>query len=107
MRRVKRFCCFLIILSAVILSGSNAYAQNVFKTDVVKTNQKFTIWVQQQSENFQKSIKEISESQFGSFVGKGVEAAKKGIKFAKDTYSNVKEKVDDVKNSDAYKIALK
>ena len=80
----KKLSCFLIILSALTVSGETAYAQNIFKLDFAKTPSKFSDWVQKQAENFQNAMKEIGESQFATFIGKGIEAAKKGIKFAKE-----------------------
>lgn len=112
MKRIKKIGYFLIILSVLAFSGSNAYAQNVFKLDFIKTSQKFSIWVQKQAENFENAIKEISESQFATFIGKGIDAAKKAITFvqdkvkeAKDLYANLKKMKDDVVDSKAYQVA--
>ena len=110
---VKKLSCFLIILSALTFSGGDAYAQNVFKLDFGRIPTKFGDWVQKQSENFENAMKEIAESQFATFIGKGVEAAKKGIAFAKEKmeqakalFNKVKKAIDDVKNSTEYKIAM-
>lgn len=113
MRSMKKLSYFLIILSALIFGGGDAYAQNIFKMDLVRTSQRFSIWVQKQGENFEQAMKEIAESQFATFIGKGIDAAKKGLKFvqdkmqeAKDLYGKAKQKIDDEKNSTAYKVAM-
>ena len=80
----KKLSCFLIVLSALSFSAGDAFAQNVFKLDFMKTSGKFGTWVQKQAENFENAMKEIGESQFATFIGKGIEAAKKGIAFAKE-----------------------
>lgn len=110
---LKKLSCFLIVLSALSFSGGDAYAQNVFKLDFFKTPGKFGTWVQKQAENFENAMKEIGESQFATFIGKGIEAAKKGIKFAKEkmdeiknVYQRVKGKIDEAKQSTTYKVAM-
>ena len=110
---VKKFSCFLIILSALTFSGRDAYALNVFKFDISRICPNFGTWVQKQQENFENAMKEITESQFAVFIGKGIEAAKKGIAFAKEKmeeakalFNKVKETIDAVKNSTEYKIAM-
>ena len=102
-----------MILSALVFSGNNAYAQNILKMDIVRTSQRFAIWVQKQAENFEQAMKEIAESQFGTFIGKGIDAAKKGLQFVKDKlqqakelYGKVKDKINEIKESTAYKVAL-
>ncbi len=109
----KKLSCFLIILSALTFSGETAYAQNVFKLDFAKTPTKFGDWVQKQADNFQNAMKEIGESQFATFIGDGIKAAKKGLAFAKEKMEEVKtfikkvkDTVDAVKNSTEYKIAM-
>ena len=109
----KKLSCFLIVLSALTFSGGDAYAVNVFKMDFGRIPGKFGDWVQKQAENFENAMKEIGESQFATFIGKGVEAAKKGIAFAKEKmeqakalFNKVKKAIDDVKNSTEYKIAM-
>ena len=113
MSLLKKLSCFLIALSVLSFSGGDAYAQNVLKMDFLKTGGKFGNWVQKQAENFEKSMKEIGESQFATFIGKGIEAAKKGIQFAKEKmnevkkmYAKAKEAVNAAKESNAYKIAM-
>ena len=109
----KKLSCFLIVLSALTFSGGDAYAVNVFKMDFGRIPGKFGDWVQKQAENFENAMKEIGESQFATFIGKGVESAKKGIAFAKEKmeqakalFNKVKKAIDDVKNSTEYKIAM-
>ena len=113
MNVLKKLSCFLVVLSVLSFSGGDAYAQNVLKMDFLKTGGKFGNWVQKQAENFEKAMKEIGESQFATFTGKGIDAAKKGMQFAKDKMNEVKniytkanETVNAVKQSDAYKIAM-
>lgn len=110
---MKKLSYFFIILSALIFGGGDAYAQNILKMDLTRTSQRFAIWVQKQAENFQQAMKEIAESQFGTFIGKGIEAAKKGFAFAKEKldqakelYGKVKKRIEDAKESTAYKIAI-
>lgn len=113
MNWIKKISCFLIVLSALSFSGGDAYAQNVFKLDFFKTPGKFATWVQKQAENFENAMKEIGESQFATFIGKGIESAKKGIQFAKDKlnetknlFKKVKDGINAVKQSTEYKIAM-
>ena len=113
MNVLKKLSCFLVVLSVLSFSGGDAYAQNVLKMDFLKTGGKFGNWAQKQAENFEKAMKEIGESQFATFTGKGIDAAKKGMQFAKDKMNEVKniytkanETVNAVKQSDAYKIAM-
>ena len=108
---IKKLNCFLVILSAVIFCGNNAYAFNPIKVDPLKTSFKFGDLVQKQAEVFEEKMKEIGESQFATFIGNGIEASKKGaafmqenIKKARDAVDVVKKTVDDAKNSEAYKI---
>ena len=110
---IKKLSYFLVILSVLIFGAGDTYAQNVMKVDFVKTSQKFSIWVQKQAENFENAMKEIAESQFGTFIGKGIDAAKQAFKFVKEQLQRVKElyktakkTTEDVKASDAYKIAM-
>ena len=86
MRSMKKLSYLLVILSVLVFSGSNAYAQNILKMDILRTSQRFSIWVQKQAENFEQAMKEIAESQFGTFIGKGIEAAKKGIQFVNEVF---------------------
>lgn len=113
MKRFKKLGFFLIILSALSFSGSNAYALNVFKLDLTRIPTKFGDWIQKQADNFENAMKEIAESQFAQFIGNGIQAAKEGIAFAKEKVQEVKdvinkpkEVVDMVKDSTAYKIAM-
>ncbi|MBR2921994.1 MAG: hypothetical protein IKC10_01595 [Alphaproteobacteria bacterium] len=113
MNVLKKLSCFFIVLSALSFCGNDVYAQNVLKMDFLKTGGKFGNWVQKQAENFEKSMKEIGESQFAVFIGKGIDAAKKGIQFARDKFNEVRniynmarETVNAVKQSNAYKIAM-
>ena len=91
MKMIKKLSYFLVILSVLIFGAGDTYAQNVMKVDFVKTSQKFSIWVQKQAENFENAMKEIAESQFGTFIGKGIDAAKQAFKFVKEQLQRVKE----------------
>lgn len=113
MNWAKKLSCFLIILSALSFCGGDAYAQNIFKGDFLKTGGKFGVWVQKQAENFEQAMKEIAESQFATFIGKGIDAAKKGmayiqekLKVVKAVIKGVQKTIDDVKNSTAVKVAM-
>ena len=102
-----------IILSLILLTvfvGSNAIAQDIFKIDISKTGGKFSDWVQKQQENYQTVMEQISESQFATFIGDGIKAAKEGIQYAQDTYNKALDTYNKVKgavvDSPEYKIAL-
>ena len=102
--------CFLIVLTALLLNGTPAAAQNPFKIDISKTGGKFADWVQKQQENFQTTMEQISESQFATFIGDGIKSAKEGINYAKETYNKAMDtynKVQDaVVGSKEYQIAM-
>lgn len=102
-----------IILSLILLTtfvSSDAIAQDIFKLDISKTGGKFSDWVQKQQENYQTVMEQISESQFATFIGDGIKAAKEGIKYAQDTYNKALDTYNKVKgavvNSPEYKIAV-
>ncbi len=98
-----------LALLIVCISG-DAYAQDIFKLDISKTGGKFADWVQKQQENYQTVMEQISESQFATFIGDGIKAAKEGIKYAQDTYNKALNTYNKVKgavvNSPEYKIAM-
>ncbi len=101
---------FLIILAVVILNAQTACAQNPFKLDISKTAGKISDGIQKIQENFQTTMEQISESQFATFIGNGIKAAKDGINYAKETYQKVVETYQGVKdavvNSKEYEIAM-
>lgn len=110
MKYFSKISCFLIVLSVMSLVGTMSSAQDVMKIDSGKTGGKFADWAQKQQENYQNTVEQISESQFATFVGDGIKAAKSGIKFAKDTYKGAmdvyNETKDSVLNSTEYKAAM-
>ena len=100
----------MLILTSILLGGVNAHAQNVAKMDISKTGGKFSVWVQKQVTNFQDTMSQISESQFATFIGDGIKAAKQGIAYAKEQYDAAMKFYNDTKdavlNSTEYKIAM-
>ena len=110
MPHLFRFSCFLIVLISIVFWGTDVCAQNVAKMDVSKTGGKFSVWVQKQKTNFEDTMSQISESQFATFVGDGIKAAKQGIAYAKEQYDAAMKFYNDTKNavlnSTEYKIAM-
>lgn len=107
---LSRFSFFMIIFASIILGATDIYAQNVAKMDISKTGGKFSVWVQKQVSNFQDTMSQISESQFATFIGDGIKAAKQGIAYAKEQYDTAMKFYNDTKdavlNSTEYKIAM-
>ena len=107
-QQIKNMLLSLILLTVFV--GSNAIAQDIFKIDISKTGGKFSDWVQKQQENYQTVMEQISESQFATFIGDGIKAAKEGIQYAQDTYNKALDTYNKVKgavvDSPEYKIAL-
>lgn len=107
---LSRFSFFMIIFASIILGATDIYAQNVAKMDISKTGGKFSVWVQKQVSNFQDTMSQISESQFATFIGDGIKAAKQGIAYAKEQYDAAMKFYNDTKNavlnSTEYKIAM-
>lgn len=106
MKYLSYINCFLVVLAILAFGSTNGRAQDVMKIDSGKTGGKFADWVNKQHENYQNTVEQISESQFATFVGDGIKAAKNGIAFAKEQYNAVMEAKDAVMNSTEYKAAM-
>ena len=101
----------IFIYAVICFSAIDALAQDVFKLDFSKTGGKVSDFVQKQQENYQEIMGQISESQFATTIGKGIDAAKQGVSFAKDNFNAavgfVNETKESVLNSNAYAMAQK
>ncbi len=80
----KFICTFSICLSLLLVDFFSPKTANAFffKSDIEQAVSKITSWVQTMKEKCQEIIEGVQSSQFGQFVGKGMENAKKGITFA-------------------------
>ncbi len=83
-----------------------AIAQNPAKVDPPKTGQRFASWCKKQQNNFQNTMNSIKESQFATFIGDGIKAAKDGIAYVQQGIQYAKDALEAAKESNAYKTAL-
>lgn len=97
MKFSKKTGCLLIVLGVLTTQPKTVCAQ--ISIDVPKGVQKVIDGVKEQFIVFQDAIKGISESQFATMVGNGIDAAKKGIAFSKNLYKDVQQFKKDVENS--------
>ena len=93
----------MIVLGVLTTQPKTVCAQ--ISIDVPKGVQKVIDGVKEQFIVFQDAIKGISESQFATMVGNGIDAAKKGIAFSKNLYKDVQQFKKDVENSKALEAA--
>lgn len=103
MKFSKKTGCLLIVLGVLTTQPKTVCAQ--ISIDVPKGVQKVIDGVKEQFIVFQDAIKGISESQFATMVGNGIDAAKKGIAFSKNLYKDVQQFKKDVENSNALEAA--
>ncbi len=103
MKFSKKTGCLLIVLGVLTTQPKTVCAQ--ISIDVPKGVQKVIDGVKEQFIVFQDAIKGISESQFATMVGNGIDAAKKGIAFSKNLYKDVQQFKKDVENSKALEAA--
>ncbi|MBE6452235.1 MAG: hypothetical protein E7012_01940 [Alphaproteobacteria bacterium] len=92
-------CCFFLVF-AMTFATPDASAF-FLKFDIAKTASKITGTIQNIKSKTEEILEEIQNSQFGKFVGKGVEFAKNAVKFVKGLkdeiiklYNKVKEKFE-------------
>ena len=103
----RLFNTLIILLTAITFFFKiDVYAQDVLTDDSTETGGKFSDWVNKQKENFEDTKQQISQSQLATTIGKGVDAAKKGINFVKETISDAQQFAEDIQQSDEYKIAM-
>ncbi|MDD7313243.1 MAG: hypothetical protein PUH03_02675 [bacterium] len=103
MKFSKKTGCLLIVLGVLTTQPKTVCAQ--ISIDIPKGVQKVIDGVKEQFIVFQDAIKGISESQFATMVGNGIDAAKKGIAFSKNLYKDVQQFKKDVENSKALEAA--
>ncbi len=103
MKFSKKTACLLIVLGVLTAQPKTVCAQ--ISIDIPKGVQKVIDGVKEQFIVFQDAIKGISESQFATMVGNGIDAAKKGIAFSKNLYKDVQQFKKDVENSNALEAA--
>ena len=99
MHIIKRGYWFIIIFAIACFPAIDVFAQDVAKTDTSKTGGKVSDFAQKQQENYQEVMNKISESQFATTVGNKIDAAKEGVKFAKENYNSAVGFVNDTKES--------
>ncbi len=99
--------CFLVVLALMISCvPSEAIAQDVMKSDPPKAGQRFSSWCKKQQDNYEKTMNSIKESQFATFIGDGIKAAKQGIAYVQQGMKYVQDKIKEIKESNAYKTAM-
>lgn len=101
----KSIYTFTICLSLILGGLFTAKSADAFfiKLDIEQSVSRITGWIQTMKEKCQEVIEGVQSSQFGQFVGKGIEDAKKGLSFAKEGIEKSKEITGNVLSSDAAK----
>ena len=89
--------CLLFVAGGLMLLPEISHAQ--ISIDIPKGVQKIGEGIKEQFIVFQDTVKGISESQLATFIGNGIDAAKKGMKFSKDLYKDIKKFKDDIEAS--------
>lgn len=92
MMKLLRKSGILLILGCLIFCSNvnvatPVMAQDIMTTQASKTQSKLAAFAAKIQENFQRVISNISESQFGKTIGKGLSAAKKAVNTAKTYYN--------------------
>lgn len=96
--------CGLGLLGGQFVFAPSSYA--FLKMDISKAANKAVTWFKTMAAKCQTVIDSVQSSQFGQFVGKGIEYTKKGIKFAQDTYNRGMELYGQVVDSAEYKATM-
>lgn len=96
--------CSLSLLGGQVIFAPSSHA--FLKMDLSKAANKAVTWFKTMAAKCQTVIDGVQSSQFGQFVGKGIEYTKKGIKFAQDTYNRGMELYGQVVDSAEYKATV-
>ena len=110
MKNVSKLSILFLIAFLVIGSATNVWAQNPSTTDPDGSSGHLSDTVQEKLAKFEEKMKSISQSKFAKTIGKGIEKAKKAMKWIQEKVKAAKKFINDTKNavlnSKAYKAAM-